>query len=220
LTRHVDIRLIIDRVILFILYYLCSLVQWNRISIRECSSLYLFIGIILSIITLGFILSESLFFITFFSTIYSMYCYSLTLMEGIIISDPYSLSYINTILLSNSGLFIGYCWISQDIYFYESIYGMISAIMFLGLQIKEFYNINLYMNESFYITVFFSLIGLHLFHIILGVYFLSTQTHSMVYPTYMKFLVIPMYEYRFLLIVYWHFVDCLWLIIYYMFSLW
>lgn len=153
-----------------------------------------------------------------------MYCYSLTLMEGIIISDPYSLSFINTILLANSGLFIGYCCISQDIYCYESLYGMISAILFLGLQIKEFYNINLYMNESFYITVFFSLIGLHLFHIIIGIFILSTQTHSMVYPTYkqhtyMKFLVIPMYEYRFLLIVYWHFVDCLWLIIYYMFSL-
>jgi len=81
-----------------------SIILWFRDSIREYTSTYKSLIIMLSIAFYVLILSESMFFITFFWSSFHASCSSVWSLEGLYLSDPSELAFINTVLLSNSGL--------------------------------------------------------------------------------------------------------------------
>ena len=128
--------------------------------------------VLISVSLLGILVSESILFATLFLSLFqplSSYLYSL---EGVYTSDPSSHTYSNTIILSNSGVSLGCVLVIRDVYRLHlllPLYVWIIAITFLHIQIKELSGITLYMNESVYVSMFFSLLGLHLFHILIGI---------------------------------------------------
>ena len=147
-------------------------------------------------------------------------------MEGIYISDTNELTFTNTFLLSNSGLSLGYgliIWYVYRLHFLLYVISTLLALTFITIQIKEFLDITLYMNESIYISAFFSLIGFHLFHVVVGIVLLvpfycyfdtwcSSRSKYNFYKSQLR--VTPHLLISTLQLVYWHFVDIVWLFIY------
>lgn len=180
--------------------------------------------VLISVSLLGILVSESILFATLFLSLFqplSSYLYSL---EGVYTSDPSSHTYSNTIILSNSGISLGYVLVIRDVYRLHlllPLYVWIIALTFLHIQIKEFFNITYYMNESIYVSMFFSLLGLHLFHILIGILLIglilwtSCYSRSVLIFNGLQLIVTSHQLSSTLQLVYWHFVDLLWIIIYY-----
>jgi heme/copper-type cytochrome/quinol oxidase subunit 3 len=168
------------------------------------------------------ILSESLFFITFFWSSFHALCSSMWSLEGIYLSDPSELAFTNTVLLSNSSLSLGCALVIRETHILRppAYQSFLLALTFISMQIKEFCNITLYMNESIYSCVFFSLTGLHLFHVMVGILLIglmlwtSCYSRSVLNFVLFQLRVTPHHLFYTLQLVYWHFVELLWLFIY------
>ena len=207
-----------------LLFSLICCIYWIRDGIREYTSTYMSVIVLISVSLLGILVSESILFATLFLSLFqplSSYLYSL---EGVYTSDPSSHTYSNTIILSNSGISLGYVLVIRDVYRLHlllPLYVWIIALTFLHIQIKEFFNITYYMNESIYVSMFFSLLGLHLFHILIGILLIGlilwTSCYSRSVPIFtgLQLIVTSHQLSSTLQLVYWHFVDLLWLIIFY-----
>ena len=131
--------------------------------------------IVLFLIFLIFIISEGLLFISFFWTsFHSLSSPSLGIWpgEGFYVPDPCELTFANTLLLSNAAISLGNAFISLEIscslLIIFSLFSFIFAWTFISLQIKEFRIMGLSINDSVYSCVFFSLTGLHFFHLVVG----------------------------------------------------
>jgi len=206
---------------------------WINNCIREYTSTYEVLFDLFFMAFLSLVLSESLFFITiFYSSLYTYSCsYSIySTLEGLYLSDPNSLTFTNTILLSNSGLSLGCSYLYREVHVLRHslcllILSLSLASIFILVTIKEFHNITLHMNDSIASCVFYFLIGLHLLHVIVGILYiialiLWTTSYS---RSILNFNYIPIQVrvishpslYYTLQLVYWHFVECLWLFIYY-----
>jgi cytochrome c oxidase subunit 3 len=219
------ILIVYQLVVLVISWILFQFINiWIINNIREYTSIYISVIIILSVSLFGIITSESLYFITFFSTYFQLSCSSLHSMEGIYLSNPSDISYTNTFILSYSGLLLAYALVIRDFYRLHHSLQLLCFLLvltFITLQTLEFYNITLYMNESIYISVFFSLTGLHLFHILVGIllivliFWSSCYSRSVLNFVLFQLRVTPHHLYYTLQLVYWHFVELLWLFIYY-----
>lgn len=197
-------------------------------NIREYISTYLSNINELSVLIFDIIISEDLFFITFFwLSFHYLLSYGLS-MEDIYMSDANVITFINTFLLSNSGLSYGYSLVNISIFILHlliSISICLITSLFTWLQIIEFSNITLYMNEFIYISTFYFLIGFHLFHVVVGIivillvlilYYLPCSSRSILnFILFPQLIVTPHLLFYTLQLVYWHFVDILWLIIYY-----
>lgn len=197
---------------------------WIRDWIREYTSTYMSITILLSVAFIGVMSSEILFFNTLFWSWFQPFCSYLHSLEGVYYSDPTVISYINTVILSNCGISLGCTLIIRDVYscnFLFHIYVWGVALTFLYLQTNEFLNITLYMNDTINISWFFTLLVLHLCHIIVGIILNSISVWNYSYNrsilnfTLIYLIVIPHLTFYTLLIIYWHFVDVLWLLIFY-----
>ena len=178
------------------------------------------------VVFLVLLFSEVLVFVTYFIPLVSSLLVLLVSIEGTLAPTGYALPSTCTVLLSNSGLSLSLVFLGRVGMVLLSadggpvIPGLAST--FQSLQIKEFRGIILYMNESFYSCVFFLLTGLHLFHVVLGMLVLVHQSHCPGYPRSVGTR-IPSHSYRIrthhllqaLQLVYWHFVELLWLFIHY-----
>jgi heme/copper-type cytochrome/quinol oxidase subunit 3 len=180
--------------------------------------------VLISVSLLGILVSESILFAILFWSLFQPFCCYLYSLEGVYTSDPSSHTYSNTIILSNSGVSLGCVLVIRDVYRLHlllPLYVWIIAITFLHIQIKELSGITLYMNESIYVSMFFSLLGLHLFHILIGILLIGlivwTSCYSRSVLTFTSWiLIVTSHQLSSTLqLVYWHFVDLLWLIIYY-----
>ena len=89
----------------------------------------------------------------------------------------------------------------------------ILACIFLSLQIKEFKNLGFYINDSVYGSIFFILSGLHFLHVIVGLMFLGIYSNfPETFDSYFQFISQDLY---FLIqVLYWHFVEIVWLYIF------
>jgi cytochrome c oxidase subunit 3 len=198
--------------------------SWIRDSIREFTASYVSV---IGILTLAFWLlvgTESLFFVTLFWLVFHLSCSTLSCSEFLYIPSYYTISFTNSIVLSNSGFCLSLAYIcsvtiivSFTWYFLTSILG----ILFIITQIIEFHNITYYINESIYSSVLYFLTGLHFTHVVVGIIILVFQYSSC---TYIRSLLLESlytlaitthHIYSSLQTVYWHFVELLWLIIYY-----
>ena len=190
---------------------------WIKDVIRENIKKYEVLIIMLFIVFLIFILSEgilfvSLFWITFHSS--SSPCLSIWPQEGLYVADPCELTYTNTLLLSNAALSLG-CTFN----FRENnqgnqhilIISFILSLTFIILEIKEFHNVGFYINDSIFMNVFFFLTGLHFLHVIIGIILIGiilciTPINPVIFVSF--------HFYYNLQLIYWHFVELLWLFIY------
>jgi heme/copper-type cytochrome/quinol oxidase subunit 3 len=197
---------------------------WIRDSIREYTSTYeILIGMFFMLFC-SLVLSESLFFITFFWSSFHATCSLVWSSEGLYLPDPSELTFTNTVLLSNSGLSLGCAYLFRCLFILchsLCLWSFLLAFTFISLQVKEFHNITLYMNESIYSCVFFFLTGLHLFHVLVGILLIGLMLWTSCYSRFIvnfilyQLRVTPHHMNYTLQLVYWHFVECLWLFIYY-----
>merc|ERR1712187_451522 len=165
--------------------------------------------------------SEALLFISFFWASFHSLC-SPTLGicpgEGFYLPDPCELTFANTLLLSNAAVSLE---ISSHFIIYFSLFSFILAWTFVSLQIKEFRIMGLSINDSLYSCLFFFLTGLHFFHLLLGLLLLSLFFWSCSFPfkifEYKSLRVSEVHLFYNLLLLYWHFLEFLWLFIFQVF---
>jgi cytochrome c oxidase subunit 3 len=134
---------------------------------------------------------------------------------GITPLDPFAIPLLNTIILLSSGAFI--TWAHHALIkgdrssaIWGSIYTVLLAILFTGLQYVEYKQAPFTIADSVYGTTFFASTGLHGLHVIVGTIFIvvalirivsyhSTNNHHLGFESS---------------ILYWHFVDVVWLFLF------
>jgi heme/copper-type cytochrome/quinol oxidase subunit 3 len=197
---------------------------WFRDTIREYTSLYkvLIVNIFVSFYVL--IISESLFFMVFFlSVIYYTWSSVICHQDGLYFSNGSELTFLNTDLLCVTGICLGNTYLSIVSHilcqsFYLSLY--LISFTFIHLQRFEFHNIALYIVCTVSSCLLFILTSLHLFHVVVGVCIHGLML-CLLYPIWLLFnfyylyvCVILIYVLYRLQLMYWHFVESLWLFIY------
>jgi len=129
--------------------------------------------------------------------------------------DPFSIPMVNTLLLVSSGAFITYGHHalmkgSRKDALWGTIVTIVLAIIFTGLQYYEYKDCSFTITDSIYGAVFFASTGLHGIHVVIGTIFLLlglvrvvnyhlTDTHHQGHEAG---------------IMYWHFVDVVWLFLF------
>jgi len=135
--------------------------------------------------------------------------------QGITPLDPFAIPLLNTILLLSSGAFVTYghhALIQGDRKgaILGTLLTIIFAIIFTALQYYEYSESSFTMSDSVYGTVFYASTGLHGLHVIIGTLFILvgfvriinyhlTDTHHQGHEA---------------AILYWHFVDVVWLFLF------
>merc|ERR1712083_1069195 len=203
---------------------------WFRDLLRELAKKYEVLLIIFFLVFLLFLVSEVLLFVSFFwASFHSLSSPTLEIWpgEGFYLPDPCELTFANTLLLSNAAISLGNAFIrleiSSQFYIFFSLFSFIQAWTFISLQIKEFRIMGLSINDSVYSSVFFFLTGLHFFHLLLGLLLLGLFFWSCSFPSKIyKFVSLRVSEVHLfynLLLLYWHFLEFLWLFIFLVFYL-
>lgn len=200
-------------------------IYYIRDVIREYTSTYLSCIILIVIAMLGILISESILFASYFVSHLSSTCSYIYTLEAIYTSDPTYVTYCNCIVLTNVGISMSCNLIIRDLYRLHIVFPLyvwVILLTFLHIQIKELLCLVLYISESTYVGMFFSLLGLHLFHILIGILLLTHNSWTSCYNrSVLSFnnlilIVSPYHTSYTLQLVYWHFVDLLWIIIYYL----
>ncbi len=135
--------------------------------------------------------------------------------QGITPLDPFAIPLLNTILLLSSGAFVTYghhALILGDRKgaIIGTLLTIIFAVLFTGLQYYEYSEAGFTIADSVYGTVFYASTGLHGIHVIIGTIFILvsfvrlvnyhlTDTHHQGHES---------------AILYWHFVDVVWLFLF------
>lgn len=206
-----------------------SILFWLRDVVSEATYLGDHTKAVQKGINLGFllfILSEALAFAgVFWTYFHSALSPTIEIVSwpplGIDSIGPLGLPLLNTMLLLSSGAFVTYSHhglINGDRK--AAIIGLILTIVlasiFTACQGIEYYNATFTIADSVYGSVFYAGTGLHGLHVILGTLMLTaalwriyayhlTDTHHVGYETS---------------ILYWHFVDLVWLFLYVVFYYW
>merc|ERR1712113_408239 len=112
--------------------------------------------------------------------------------------------------------------VSCSLLIFFSLFSFIPAWTFISLQIKEFRIMGLSINDSLYSCLFFFLTGLHFFHLLLGLLLLSLYFWSCSFPSKKNSCVQDLrssevHLFYNLLLLYWHFLEFLWLFIFQVF---
>nr|UZT67508.1 cytochrome c oxidase subunit 3 [Trybliographa sp. ZJUH 20220008] len=202
---------------------LCSY-QWWRDMIREST----FQGSHTKLVTKGlklsmilFILSELLFFISFFWT----YLHS-ALSPNIEIGamwpplninqfNPYQIPFLNTILLLSSGFTITLSHHSilnknKSLSTKSLLMTIFLGMTFSLIQMYEYLESSFTISDSIYGSIFFMTTGFHGLHVIIGTIFLIIS-----YTRLTNNHLTPSHHFGFEAATwYWHFVDIIWIIVY------
>ena len=171
-----------------------------------------------------FILSEVLFFFRFFWAFFKN-CFATTLEIGNswppfsfsrLIIDPFSIPLLKTVLLLSSGVTVTrrhhYIIIKKSqrgrLMLFLTLF---LGVSFLSLQLFEYSSCGLRINRSSYGSSFYVLTGFHGFHVIIGSILLLVSFFRLLFLFYRK-RVHLVFELR---AWYWHFVDVVWLFLYF-----
>ena len=198
------------------IYIIIAINYWIRDVIREYTKKYEVLIIMLFIVFLVFVFSEGLLFLSFFWVFFHSSCSSAAEDPlGIYVPDPCELTYTNTLLLSNAALSLGCTFICREAVIGGGNISIISiafilAWTFISLQIKEFHTLAFYINDSIFGSIFFFLTGLHFFHVIVGIILIGIILCIVSLPQR----ILPFHLYYNLQLIYWHFIELLWLFIY------
>jgi cytochrome c oxidase subunit 3 len=134
---------------------------------------------------------------------------------GITPLNPFAIPLLNTFLLVSSGAFITYghhALIAGNrnkaiVSFFITI---LLALIFTGFQAFEYFESPFSIADSVFGTVFFASTGLHGFHVIVGTIFIIVSFIRIISYTITKQTHIGIEA----SIIYWHFVDVVWLFLY------
>nr|ACY09453.1 cytochrome c oxidase subunit III [Macrocentrus camphoraphilus] len=214
-----NIMLIIVLINLLLIMY-----QWWRDVIRESTFQGDHSNKVYSMLRLGmfmFILSEIMFFLSFFWCYFHMYL-SPSLEIGlnwppmiINVFNPYNIPLLNTILLLSSGVTITWCHFSILNKFKLDAFFSIFLTLFLGIlftfyQYKEYKESYFCINDSVYGSIFFMSTGFHGMHVLIGTLFIMICFYRLMKNQFslIHHLGFEMSSW------YWHFVDIVWLFLY------
>nr|AZL93157.1 cytochrome c oxidase subunit 3 [Cleptes metallicorpus] len=201
-----------------------SLFQWWRDIIRESTFLGDHTMKIYYMLKMGmilFIISEIMFFISFFWSYFHM-----SLSPNIEVGmnwppkyitpfNPFNIPLLNTIILISSGLSITWCHQSILLNFHKNSIISLTITIILGiyfsfLQKMEYWEAPFCLSDSSYGSIFFMATGFHGMHIIIGTIFLLTAL-ARIYSKQMS----KIHHFNFESSCwYWHFVDVVWLFLY------
>ena len=135
--------------------------------------------------------------------------------QGITALDPFAIPLLNTMLLVSSGAFITYAHHAlikgnRKDSIYGTFFTIILAIVFTGFQYFEYSEAPFSISDSVYGSAFYASTGLHGFHVIIGTIFISTM--------FFRNLVYQLTKHHHIgfesSILYWHFVDVVWLFLF------
>ena len=168
-----------------------------------------------------FILSEALFFLAIFWTFFhSALSPNVELGAqwppmGIEAIDPFELPLLNTVILLSSGVTVTYAHHSliqgnRSGALYGLVYTIILAVLFTALQVVEYSVSSFTITDGVFGSCFYFGTGFHGLHVIIGTLFLSVG--------FWRLLAYHLTENHHLGleagILYWHFVDVVWLFLY------
>nr|UPL65964.1 cytochrome c oxidase subunit III [Hyalopeplus sp.] len=210
--------------LLGIIILLLTMYQWWRDIVREGTfqgkhTLKVVNGLKLGMIL--FIISEVLFFVSFFwAFFHSSLSPSIEIgmiwpPKGIVVFNPMKIPLLNTMILLCSGISI--TWAHHAIMsknFSQTTQGImvtvILGVYFTILQGYEYYEAPFTISDSIYGSCFFMATGFHGIHVIIGTTFIFTCLIR-----HMKFHFSSMHHFGFEAAAwYWHFVDVVWLFLY------
>ena len=134
---------------------------------------------------------------------------------GVVALDPFAIPLLNTIILLSSGAFLtwahhGLIQGNRKAAIYGTIITIILALLFTGLQYFEYSEASFTISDSVFGSAFFASTGLHGCHVIVGTIFILvglgrlinyhlTDGHHVGFES---------------AILYWHFVDVVWLFLF------
>lgn len=171
---------------------------------------------------LGVILSELLLFCAYF---WGAYHFTLTgsMYEGYVSPSTRSLILMITLLLSAASVLTGYAHCLRERGFISSnlvLFTLIIATTFTSLQTSEYLSLTVFINDNVETSILFTLTGLHFFHVFVGMFLIliyswtspvsyNGNSQWCVSSHGVRINVLPQLDYFALL--YWHFVEMLWL---------
>ena len=134
---------------------------------------------------------------------------------GIDALDPFAIPLLNTLLLLSSGAFITYSHHAlingnRNGAILGCFLTIVLAVLFTGLQYYEYVEASFTFADSVYGTVFFASTGLHGLHVIVGTIFITVGFVRM----YLYHLTSEHHLGFEAAILYWHFVDVVWLFLF------
>merc|ERR1711981_1492990 len=174
--------------------------------------------LLFNLLFLGLVILFISFFWSSFHASFSPSC-GIWPVEGLYVPDPLELAFANTLLLSNAAVSLGGAFVSREILCSSNIFSLLSFILgwtFISLQLKEFLILALSINDSVYGSVFFFLTGLHFFHVVVGLILISfvLWSSNFLFKSVFVIRVSERYLFYSLQLIYWHFVEVLWLFIF------
>nr|WHU54554.1 cytochrome c oxidase subunit 3 [Chelonus munakatae] len=216
-----------DIMMMFIGFMMIFLIifQWWRDVIRESiflggHSFKMMMGMKFGMIM--FILSEIMFFISFFWSYFHGYLSPvieiglLWCPKMIYMFNPFSVPLFNTMILLSSGMSITLCHMKMINGEKNMIY-LLMLTIFLGMlfsfmQLNEYKESMFMISDSMYGSIFYMLTGFHGIHVLIGTVFLIIMFFRFIhYELSMNFhLGFEFCSW------YWHFVDVIWLILYFL----
>lgn len=213
-----------------LLMLILVLIVWWRDVIRESTYQGNHTLIVQRGIKIGFILflvTEIMFFSGFFWAFFhsslspSVFVGSVWPPVNVVFLNPWGVPMLNTVILLLSGCSITWAHFSIISGNYINarnafIITIILAFLFTLLQISEYLEAPFNISDSIYGTVFFSLTGLHGFHVIIGTIFILVCFYRLINLHYTTSHHIG-FE---LASWYWHFVDVVWLFLYVFIYIW
>ena len=201
------------------LVFYFALHGWSRDVVRETIKKCNMVSVNVFIFGFApFVLSEGILFISvFWGLVHFMLTPFFSNHEALFVPDATELTYANTLLLSNAAISLGSAYSTREnliLFGAPNSASFILAWAFLSLQIKEFRNLGFYLSDSVYGCIFFILSGLHFLHVIvglmlLGIYSNFGETFDCIY------LIVCQDLYFSIHLLYWHFVEVIWLLLYY-----
>lgn len=213
-----------------LIHLLFSVGCWWRDVIRESTIEGHHTSRVLKGLAMGmilFIVSEAMFFFAFFWS-YFYFSFNPGFAIGcvwpplfLVTIDPFGLPLLNTFLLVTSGATLTWC--HHSIVFGDKAQACISllltiflGIVFTGFQLFEYQSAPFSISDSVYGSIFYLTTGFHGFHVLVGTLFLIVCFYRLFFDHFTR-------EQHFgfeAAAWYWHFVDVVWILLYFIFYLW
>lgn len=219
-----------DLCIIAIIFLALNIKRWYNEVITESTFSGFHTKIVQSGLKLGFLLFLVSEFMLFFGFFWAYFHLSLSPdfhigviwpPKGIVVVNSLEIPLLNTLILLLSGCSL--TWSHQALVnnlVSEVLDGLIITILlgilFLCLQGMEYYESTFSYNDSAYSSIFYMLTGLHCFHVIVGVIFLTNCLYRYVNKQFTT-----THHLGFLFAIwYWHFVDVVWLLLFLIVYVW
>jgi cytochrome c oxidase subunit 3 len=140
---------------------------------------------------------------------------------GIASIDPFAIPILNTILLLSSGAFITYAhhgivYSNRNKFILGTVITLILAFAFTALQGVEYVEVPYTINDSVFGSVFFFGTGFHGIHVLVGSLFILASLARIIFYHSTTSHMVGLDS----AILYWHFVDVVWLVLYVFFYWW